>query len=629
MILTIILVIAQFFLGYAIVSWANIKASNVEIIIYSLVSGIIFGSWILFILYLFMGLNPVSIAISIAIMFIASHREIKQIFCNLSLFGKKKMHVRKLVIENKYIMVFFSVLLLILLYSNHTHNLQPKSDGLYSGRNNWGDLAGHLTVIIPFTENANKNLEYSDYPYVRMYYRFMFEFFTASLISGGASVRDALFFPSIILSVIIFLLLYFLSKEITKNNKIALISLVLFAFAGGFGFIYFLEELNGNSPYPYGIPNYTHYPERNIFFENPLTLLLAQRPFLIALPAALMVFTILWRWYNRKADKKELIFAAALIGFLPLFHWHAFFASAFVSVILFVLDAAPNYRKKSMDKRILRSWALFFLVISILSIPQAAFSISSLTDKIGKGFFELQLGWMAKEQNWLLFWMINLGILFVFVLPAFIYAKKRLRIFYIPFFGLFVLANLVKFQPWDFDNLKILYLWLPLHVVLVSALVYRMLEKSKIIAIVVIFLAALSGVLAIVAESQTSWKLFDNVGIELGSWVKENTEKDSIFLIAPQHNSFVPTLGGRKILMGFEGWIWSRGIFDYGKRVEDIKNIYLGGQESIRLLGKYGVDYIAIGPIERATFNLNETFFDDTFRIVKEYNGYKIYRVQP
>ncbi len=631
MMLALILVTAEILFGYALVSWAGIKAGTAERFLYSVVSGIMSGTWMLFILQIFLELNAVSIVATSIILFAAAFRRaglsrlaglVKVKKSNLSIIQKQAG-------KNKQLIAFFFVVLVILSFLNYTHNLEPKPDGLYSGRNNWGDLAGHLNVVTPFVENANKNLEYPDYAGMRMSYRFMFEFFTASLIAGGLPVREALLIPGIALSMTIFFLFYFLAKQMTGNKKIAAIALVIYTFAGGLGFIYFLQESASAAPQPYGMPDYTHYPDKQIFFSNQIaTLILPQRSFLIGFPAAFIVIPILWRWFNRKAEKKELVFAALILGMLPFFHWHVFFSLAFVISLLFLMDMMHIFSLHGLrDAKKLNEWLLFLAVIAVISLPQMFFSISPLVGKIGKGFLEPLIGWMAKEQNWAVFWTFNLGVLFVLILPAFLLASRQLKKFYLAFFGLFVISNIFKFQPWEFDNLKIFYIWLPVNAVLVAALIHRIYGIKKTAAIVLVLLSVFSGILAVISEAKTSQRLYGYTEVELGKWVSENTEKDAVFLTYTGHDVFVPGLGGRKIFMGFEGWLWSRGIFDYGERADAIKTIYKGGDRALSLLSQYGIDYVVIGPTERAVYNANETFFDSSLRVVKDYSSYKIYRV--
>jgi len=74
--------------------------------------------------------------------------------------------------------------------------------------------------------------------------------------------------------------------------------------------------------------------------------------------------------------------------------------------------------------------------------------------------------------------------------------------------------------------------------------------------------------------------------------------------------------------MGYEGWLWSHGIpwEEITARMADMRTMYEGDYS---ILQEYGVDYICIGPYERAfaeenRFTINEAAFGEVsrFRLV-------------
>jgi uncharacterized membrane protein len=90
--------------------------------------------------------------------------------------------------------------------------------------------------------------------------------------------------------------------------------------------------------------------------------------------------------------------------------------------------------------------------------------------------------------------------------------------------------------------------------------------------------------------------------------------------------------------MGYEGWLWSHGIgwTSISARKKDMKAMYQG---NFAVMQDYGVDYVCIGPYERAFaqenhFTINDAAFNDTARFGliydKEITGerWKIYEVK-
>jgi len=90
-----------------------------------------------------------------------------------------------------------------------------------------------------------------------------------------------------------------------------------------------------------------------------------------------------------------------------------------------------------------------------------------------KSFFRIQWGWMAQDTFFWNFWLKNLGLYLLFIIAGFIIAlqldhQKKIASFYGASIGIFVLANIFIFQPWEFDNTKIFMLWFLLSAALVA-----------------------------------------------------------------------------------------------------------------------------------------------------------------
>ena len=98
-------------------------------------------------------------------------------------------------------------------------------------------------------------------------------------------------------------------------------------------------------------------------------------------------------------------------------------------------------------------------------------------------------------------------------------------------------------------------------------------------------------------EQPTLWTPAD---FEVAAWVRENTHPESVFLTAGgqvAHNHPVPALAGRRILLGYEGWLWSHG-FNWSEMQEVKRAEIKMFSGELSLLSKYGVDYVCVGPYE-------------------------------
>lgn len=620
LILAAIVFFLEILLGYKIVSLFKLDVKFIERFLYSLVSGFMVCNTLLFVSYLFFGLNVFSILLPLALIIILI-RDMLMDFLKGNTIEPNKLrkNISKTIKINLYVIVFSLGLLVFFSYISYTHLLQPKDDGLYSAGYTWADLPFHTGIINSFVENTNRRLEYPFYVGIPLHYHFMVDFSTAVLITGGLPLREALFLVNTPLLFSTFLLFFFFARRIVKNQNIALFAIILFVFTGGLGFIHFINE--SRSLGMQVSRDYTAYPEKGIHFGNPLTdALFPQRGYLIGYPALFIVLSILWRNLTERFNRRELAFAGLIVGLLPLFHLYAFFSAVFIYFLLFAV-----YFHKDR-KKLLGTWP-FFAISGILALPQMYWYFH----KISVGFVRFYLGWLVPtaNTNWLEFWVLNLGLIFILALPSYIAAPLNLKKFAIPFIGLFIIGNTFMLQPNGHYNITLFYIWNIVNTIIISFFLYKLFEKGniyKFAVIGIVILSIFSGFLSLAWEAQSSWREFSNEEVEMAEWVKQNTSQDAIFLTSTAHNHFVHSLTGRRILMGYRGSLWSHAI-DYGQREKDVASMFVGNFYSIELLKKYGVDYVVIGPGERSEFSANESFFDDNSQLVKESASYKIFKV--
>ena len=127
---------------------------------------------------------------------------------------------------------------------------------------------------------------------------------------------------------------------------------------------------------------------------------------------------------------------------------------------------------------------------------------------------------------------------------------------------------------------------------------------------------------AIAAGSE--YQEFEPDGIAIASAISRQAAPQARVLHAPTYNTPV-FLTGRRSLLGYSGWLWSRGL-DYRQREYDIQRIYSGGPEAGGLLRQYQVDYLLAGPQERESFRLDEVFLSQ-FKKLAEAGPYRLYQI--
>jgi uncharacterized membrane protein len=120
----------------------------------------------------------------------------------------------------------------------------------------------------------------------------------------------------------------------------------------------------------------------------------------------------------------------------------------------------------------------------------------------------------------------------------------------------------------------------------------------------------------------------DAGGIRAAAWVRAHTPRSSIFLVAPVHNEAIPTLGGRAVMDGYPGWLWTYGFADWQRRSDDAELMLQGRPGTAALVRRYDVDYVVIGPQEVQAAHADAAYWNAAGRLVYRDDGYAIYRTR-
>jgi uncharacterized membrane protein len=100
-----------------------------------------------------------------------------------------------------------------------------------------------------------------------------------------------------------------------------------------------------------------------------------------------------------------------------------------------------------------------------------------------------------------------------------------------------------------------------------------------------------------------------------------------VFLVAPEHNEPVPTLGGRRVVVGYAGWLWTYGLSDWATRTNDARRMLAGDPATPALLRRYGVNYVVVGPPEVSSFGARAAYWDQVGHRVYSNGSYTVYRI--
>lgn len=555
------------------------------------------------------------------------------------------------------------------------------AEGIFTGGSqNLGDLPFHLGAIFSFTDGNNFPPQNPSYADAKFSYPFIADFLTACIVKVGASVQSVLQIQNVGWAFSLLVILERFVYKFTGNRLAGKIAPALLFFSGGLGFLWFLKDYTEQAKSFFYFLNHlpSEYTITNQFrWGNSLVVLfMTQRSILLGMPLTILAIHKIWETFKAENGKwkteneknkstengkrkteneknkqepepKEKTFSiihfplsiflvGLLAGTLPLVHLHSL-------AVLFVLGVSVLILKPEFW----REWIAFGVGVALIAVPELAWAtIGSATN--AKAFIGYYFGWDSGEQNFILFWIKNTGLFFPILFLGIYLAFTKSKIeeskkktqhsalsaqhlqFYLPFLFCFVVSNVMRLAPWQWDNIKVLIYWfvgsLPFAAI---ALVWLFNKNNllKIFAVGCFIILIFSGALDVyhAASRQIRIGIFSADDIRIAERIKELTAPQSLFANSPSFVNSPVVLSGRRSVMRYVGHLNSYGI-DYKEREEDLRKIYGGNSTAEILIKKYGIEYIIVTPEEKRWTNVNEEYLKK-FRLVAQSGENKVYKV--
>jgi hypothetical protein len=508
-------------------------------------------------------------------------------------------------------------------------------EGIFAGeRAIWADWAGHLAGSAVFAFRP-VSMWFENHPF---FYGQSFNYpFVSSMISGllmraGMDRISAMVIPSLITSLLLLGILYFFYRTILKSERQAYVAVTLFFMSGGLGFLYYLQDVYPMVSFKallFPMREYTFMEDKGIYFRNVFpSELLPQRSFLLGLPAGLLLLLILMRWISDPSKTASMLKYFALgipAGLLMVIHTHSYMA-------LVILCLCLTLKNPTALKRML-AFALGAGLVSLWLYTTLHGQSQPMR------WFGLEWGWMSHDQkegfiSFLKFWLMNWGLLLPLALWGTLQARDYRHPMVIGGWTLFVLCNIIRFQPWSWDNAKLLtWSYLLLIIPVVHVLTYLWKTDCRVVkgaSVVLMGLLVFSGgleLMRLVQSGRTTHIMWETSKIDMAANLQKILKPGETVLTDDDHLNWVSSLAGGQILMGYRGWLWSYGI-DYSEREEEIRSMYSGKPETERLFDKYHVRYVIFSPAARSDFCGNEAFYFSNFKLVMQDSDTRIYDVK-
>ncbi|KAJ6254927.1 hypothetical protein M0813_11977 [Anaeramoeba flamelloides] len=612
--------------------------------------------------------------------------------------------------------------------------LRPHPIGTFTMKNSYGDLPFHMTLIESFLRGCNSKFSnYLDFQFPFFYdeqltYPFFSDYFSALLVSSGATLRTSIILPSALLFYSFVCLLYSLNYRLFQSKCSASVSVLLVIFSGGIGFLKFLFNfinqdnsfnlLEFKFQYDYvfkigkdisyfwlGFLDATLVPQRTSLLGYPLSL------------AALILFHQLVKKSTiKKYEFRMLLLMSLIVGVLPLSHTHSYIATGFITGLSFIFcfpfaslfykifkksrnqkENDPNKineeekenekgkgnenenenekgkgkgkgkgkekdkenEKDEGDKKKFKKtnevgvgkYLLFMFIYAILAnliaLPQLLPFIKRTTSNIS--FLTYEPIWNGKETNPFLYIFQSLGPILSLTVLGFllllILKKFKLFCLLIPQLLLFIICLYIKFQPWNYDNIKLMnfsimafagvsgyfLIWL---IKIPNKINNNKIKKCMlviccIVAIALLITSIFSGALSVISLKDNKYQLQSHYDIEAGEWVAQNIQSDAVFATYDDDHKFpFTTIAGMKQVAGYSGWLWSHGI-KYGLVQRDSKRMltapeYITDEQLIQYFDKFKVTHIWESSFDLQKIS-NRVIDVVGFRLIYDRFDFKIY----
>lgn len=508
-----------------------------------------------------------------------------------------------------------------------THTLYLKDGAYWCGQSTYGDLPMHLALIQALAQQGDFPPGFSLLAGQTVAgYHYLCESVSSVFLLLGSGLKMACLLPEFAALPAVFGGAWLLAKHLLKSAGAASLAFWLFFMGSGFGFVYFLGGEKGNFTRIftafYETP--TNYVEENIRWVNPIVdMLVPQRATLFGWALLFPALALLAAF--ALDNRRRLWPAIALLAApLPLTQTHAALALVLICGVLFVRQLLTDRSRAA-----LLPWLALAAVCAVMWLPQMLGEILPGVQG-GERFLRLSFNWANEGDNYFWFYIKNIGVVYLLLVPAFLAAGKALRWFYGGGLAILLLSEFVVFQPNDYDNNKLLFVWHLLGCILVAGLLCRLAKKlpkrvaGAALAGVLVFLATFGSVLTVGRELVSEYQQFSADAIAAGEWAKEETDPHALFLTGTQHVNAVACLAGRTVLCGSPSYLYYHGL-DYAGQQAAAKAMY--ETPGAALLEEWGVDYVVFSGYERSEFVADEGWYQRNCAEVFRQGDYVIYQV--
>ena len=574
------------------------------------------------------------------------------------------------------------------------HSFRFENNRVYCCQSTYGDMSMHLSFITSLARQQVFPPEYSLLPGVRLSYPFLSDSISSSLYLLGAPLRLSYALPMCAAGAQVFFGASLFFRRMLGSPARTATAFLLFFCNGGLGVFYFLgggkENFTRIFTAFYETP--TNYVAENIRWVNVIAdMMLPQRATLFGWAILFPTLYLLYRGVF-EGEKRFFLYGGVLAGALPMVHTHSFLALAVVCGGWLVLDLCKRLRlldravllgkgavvagvpvmcllkdllrtrgledspwllvfislvvllclvllgfllafawRQGMLWEIARTWGILALAACLLALPQLF--VWTFRQAGAGQFVRGHFGWVTGEDNYLWFYLKNLGLAGVLAFCGLITCQKDRFARYVPALVIWLIAEFVEFQPNDYDNNKLLYVGYALLCCCGAEFFWDMLRKIRqrgarnVLAGGLTAFLILPAFLTLGREAVSEYEIYGDGALSLCAYVEENLPPDAVVLTDTRHNNEICALAGRNVVCGSPSYLFYHGLPYYGREFA-VREMYEKPAESLNFYRSTHVSYVLYSDFENSSYQVDAQALDRLFTRVYDDGVRILYKVE-
>jgi hypothetical protein len=372
-----------------------------------------------------------------------------------------------------------------------------------------------------------------------------------------------------------------------------LFAIVFWLLAGGVGWKYFFNKECRDNPNANMVHCFCH-DVYTFWIHSLIHFLLPQRSGMFSTPLSILIISLLIDLVETAfGHRKSALLAGILMGLLPMLSAHSYIGVG--EYAIFACLFAFPFRNKKQWLREVGNWALYGITAIVISLPQ----ILWLMRAHRANFMQMNPIYKKTDRRPVIgffsVWWDSLGsFLVVTIILVFFVNDRRQNRMYWPAMGVWVISNVVRYQPGAMDNTKVFFAgWYSIACAAAAnwlVIVWpRGTSVTKIAIVVTLIGSFFSGTVCIWKGAFCPFTMFSKDERDIGIWVMENTRRDVAVLSGGWHANTLMSLAGKLVTMGYGGWVWTHGL-----SIDDRKNMMrrmVDNKENPAVFKKFNIEW--------------------------------------